>query len=637
MFECTELVLNGPGFIMIRCLFRFTGAVLFFVFGCECIEGHFQRNAMQVIQPGEFDLDSSSEKRSLGGRWEFCLDAEQGGRQVEYADMPGAGKAWAAVSVPGVFETGRNPKGIGWYRRTFEAYGNDLAGGEGAVLRFLGVNLRCRVFINGQMAGENRYAYVPFEVPAGKFLREGENEIVVAADHTILERGIPDSRWNGWWCYGGIFRDVYLDYRPGVSVHKCRLEAEMFGDKWKGRMVVTVHNQGQFEAVRTVRFRVLDKGREIFSFSNPQRLRPGENEVAAVHVFEDVEVWEVGKGRVYDIICEVEGSGGRLGHRLKTTGGFREIRTHKGRILVNGKPLQVRGICVHEEDGERGCAVSREWIERTVDRCVELGCNFVRTGHYTFDPYFYKLCDRAGLLVWSEIPAWKTDVNVLADPLIFESLTKGYLQAMVREYQAHPCVAIWSVGNEFASDKAQARWYVRAAREAILEADQTRPVTFASDRHRKDKMDVCFDLVDLIAVNEYYGWYYGEPQDIGVCLDRLGRLYPDKPVVVSEFGCGAAPDGRTQGRKTDPRKPYTSVNQAEYLKLHMNEIFAQKRQDFVPGGFLWLLRDFRDPHRTGGGHPIVWDYVNLKGILDMQDEEKESYEVVREFYRELQK
>lgn len=621
----------------------FLAAVLAGVGGCRESIGRYyyvSRGLAAVEQNPErrdflCDVNSSSDKLCLNGEWDFCYDPNRVGEARGYSatERPQSG-VWDRAEVPNTYSTGerRNYQGATWYRREFIP--PKQATGKRAVLRCLGVVLRAKVWVNGVYIGEQANAYLPFEMDITNAVRPGAvNVIAVEVDNAIRERDIPDANWNGWWNYGGISRDIYLDFRPDTAVTHARMDTDLEDGAWRSSFVVRVRNYREKPVREVVTMELRRPDGAVFCLKRQGTLlNPGRNRIDFSHVFGEVHEWRPGDGNLYELRARVGQDVKTAIHELRVRTGFRDVRTRGSEILFNGKPLLMKGICVHEEDYPGGNTVDKRWIEGTLRRVRDLGCNFVRTGHYMFHPYFYERCDELGLLVWSEIPAWKTSVDNLSDNQVWRDRAKPWLREMVEGYRQYPSVQMWSLGNEFASNDPRARGYVQQGAAFVRELDPWRLVTYASDRHREGKMDVCFDLVDVIAINEYYGWYYGGNGDIGAVLDRIHNQYPNKPILVSEVGAGAVPDGNVGGARKDSRKPYTLENQREFLREHLGQIYAPERRGYVAGALIWVLRDFNDPHRVGGGHPADWSFVNLKGLLSREDEPKPAYRTVRDFF-----
>jgi beta-galactosidase/beta-glucuronidase len=239
-----------------------------------------------------------------------------------------------------------------------------------------------------------------------------------------------------------------------------------------------------------------------------------------------------------------------------------------------------------------------------------------------------------GFLIWTEIPAWKTDTEVLTDPGVWQKYGKPQLQSLVHNFRSHPSVVLWSVGNEFNSDSDLGAEYVQRSTQFVRSLDPTRLVSFASDRHRPGQTDNSFAFVDVIAVNEYYGWYYYTMNDVGDMLDRLHSDWPDKPILVAEFGSGSLQDMRNQNPE-DSGKDYSIDYQNKFISRHLEQIYAPERRDYVVGSLVWLYNDFPDPHRVGSGHPVQNNYVNSKGLVTQDRTRKPAFDLVKEYFNQL--
>lgn len=569
-----------------------------------------------------FDIISNTEKISLNGDW-----------QLKYADT----NSWKPVSVPSTYNTKERLKYQGQvhYKKIINLTEKQLKNTR-PVIRFLGVALRCEIFINGEPAGRNDYGWIPFEMDITSCLRPGKNEILVSVNNTILEKAIPDTNWNGWWNYGGIFRDVYIDLRPKCSIQNIYTCTTQNESEWSLKAFAELINKTEKTKQVSINMRLQNcEEKTIWKSGKKLSLKPGPNTITLTQTFSDVISWSPENPTLYTLVCSLNDT-----HQVKIKTAFRDIKTRGAKILLNGKPLKIRGMNLHEEHPSYGNALPPHLIESTLNDIKSLNVNFLRTAHYTHHPYLYDLCDRKGLLVWTEIPAWKSKTRSLNDPDNYQKYGAGQIKAMIEQYRKHPAIVIWSIGNEFKSDQYPVRNYVQKTAELVKSIDPSRLATFASDKHRSKQdinavPDKCLELVDIISLNEYYGWYYGADNDLGPKLDRIHCLYPEKPIVISETGCGAAPDINTQRQKQDPRKDYSLNHQCEYLRSHLNQVYDPARSDYVAGAMIWAYADFRDPHRTGSTHPTAWKSVNLKGIVSIDRQRKPSYRTIKDFYKAL--
>jgi beta-glucuronidase len=191
----------------------------------------------------------------------------------------------------------------------------------------------------------------------------------------------------------------------------------------------------------------------------------------------------------------------------------------------------------------------------------------------------------------------------------------------------HPSVVVWSVGNEFASDREPVAKYVARATAFVREMDPTRLVTFASDRREKD---ISFDSVDFIAINEYFGWYYGAIPDLAANLDKVHEKWPGKPIVVSEFGSESIP-GWKNAAPEDSGMDYSEDYHMKLVGTHLGYIFDPARSGYMSGALLWVYADFPNPSAflRSPAHPPVAAYMNLKGLVTDDRRHKRVWAVVQ--------
>ncbi|RKX43399.1 MAG: hypothetical protein DRP64_08275 [Verrucomicrobia bacterium] len=567
----------------------------------------------------------SAEHVSLNGLWQFRTDPGDKGLTENWPEEDLG--TWMPIKVPSAFNVAYKElwsyEGVAWYRRGLQLSGEQLAGGQRVFLRFLGASLRKKVWVNGILVGEDVSPYSPFEFEITQAVHPGDNRIVLRTDTRRLEVSLPDRKWNGWWNYGGIYRDVFAEIRPPTFIRSLWMTTEMGDSEESGWQLSVCSDLSLPESIPpagSVAFTLMDpEGKEVWKGQTQAR----DGRVSVQGSLAKVRVWEPGFPVLYTLVASV-GS-----HTLTIRTAFRQISTRGSQICLNGKPITLYGINYHEDHEAYGNAIPLEAMKQDLDAIRELGCNFIRTSHYTAHPYVFDYCDKNGILVWTEIPAWKTSVESLTDEDSWRTYIAPQLTSMVREYRHHPCVVFWSVGNEFNSSQPKVAEYVRRAVSFVKQLDSTRLVTFASDKRLQDQAAA---YVDVISWNEYYGWYYGTLFDIGPVLDKGHAQWPDKPILISEFGAGGPIDRPTGGGEAVKGKHYTLEYQTRFLRTHLQQIYDPKRASFVAGAAIWCYNDFADPHRHGGGHPEAWYQVNTKGLVTRDRRRKPAFNEVKQIY-----
>lgn len=574
---------------------------------------------------------------SLNGTWELRMDLDGVG-ETEGWQHPGASGTWTAVKVPSAFNVAPNPPpqvaaegphwtvGKAWYRRQVPIPPDWPAGGH-ALLRLDGVLLRARAWWDGVEIGTNRFGQVPVAFDLGEVVPGSVHQVVVQTDNTVLEKAIPDPEWDGWWNHGGITRAVTLEGRLGPArISQIWMETTQTSAGWEARIFVAVEGAGDAPPPVAVELRAPD-GSIVLRGAVTLPAGGGPGSIVARPA--EVHPWTPDSPTLYPLTASIPG------HQRTVHVGFREIRIDGTRLLLNGTPIRLLGVNRHEDVPGTGPVVPIEQARADLLDIKALGSNTLRMAHYPDDPRVFDLCDELGLLVWAEIPAWHTSEYVLGDPEVQKEWGEGWLNAMITAHRHHPSVILWSVGNEFPSHTERAESYCRRTMEFARALDPTRPVVYASDKHELAaaglQMDLCLPHADLIAVNEYYGWYYGGNDDVGPTLDALHAFFPDRPILVSEFGAEAPP-----GVHADPlpqdwsmAAPYTEEYQVAFLQRHLDAILDPSRADWMLGALVWVYADFPDPHRVGWTHPPAWNYQNCKGLVSRDRVRKPSYDTVR--------
>ena len=550
---------------------------------------------------------------SLDGMWNFgidqydtCLRAKW--FEEEYRD--GDGRAlpvdfsfdtWERVNVPSCWNLQREKdfhyEGSVVYTRTF-AYKS--RGEKRAFLKFEGVNYHAFVFINGRQAGAHKGGSTPFFIEVTDFLRE-ENRIVVVADNTRRRESVPCENTD-WFNYGGIFRSVSLIRMPETFIR--RFSIALRPDGCFDKLDVLIGTDGSVnEGSAVLEIEELGIAAEIKIADGAGRI-----EIAA-----RPELWSPENPKLYNVRVRY------LGGELREKVGFREIRTDGTEILLNGSPIFLRGVCTHEESVENGRSLTEAEIRQNLSLAREMGCNFMRLAHYPHHELTARIADEMGMLLWEEIPVYwaikfsSKETYLDAENQLFELIGRDINRASV---------IIWSVGNENA-DTDERLSFMSALAGKAKELDPARLVSAAClvDHTQLVIADRLAEFVDVIGINEYYGWY--EPD-----FSKLPRIFensrPQKPVVITEFGADARCGSR--GSADDM---YTEDFQRS---VYERQVAVLSEIKYVKGVCPWILYDFRCPRRLH----CMQDGYNIKGLLSAdKSRKKQAFSVMCDFYRSL--
>jgi beta-glucuronidase len=281
-----------------------------------------------------------------------------------------------------------------------------------------------------------------------------------------------------------------------------------------------------------------------------------------------------------------------------------------GRLYLNGSPLNIRGVGVHEDTRQQGFAVDNAFRDRLVAEARAVGATMLRT-HYPLHPYVHELADRLGLLIWSEIPVYAVKTHVLAKKQV-RVLAAQEMRRNVEANLNHPSVAVWSVGNELSSRPGPVQGdYIRRAAGIAKDIDPTRPVGIAFAGYPSAGCQTEYAPLDVLGVNDYFGWYPGpggqlfDRTRLSAYLDSVRRCYPRQAIMVTEFGAEANREGPVEEKGT-------WAFQQEWINFHLG-VFASK--PWLSGAIYWALNEFRVKPDWEGGNPRPQPPIHQKGLL----------------------
>ncbi len=586
---------------------------------------------------------SDHEKLSLAGTWKFMPDPGDAGEDKGW-HKPGLDDSdWHDLPVPGSWNAAKEQwlyyQGAGWYRSRFHVPSSMQGRFNRLVLD--GVAYHAVLFLNGRELARHHGGFSRWCVDvSGDLVYGGENVLVIRVSNQRDFHSLPALKHEGaklgWWFYGGINREPLLDSGPRISAAKLATDTDHRGEI-EGDLVI--YNSGTADADAEVEVWVSDlSGRRLQHLAR-EPLKVAGKGVSVVRFggrVDGVKPWSPKEpGNRYLLEVSVKGPGGS--ERQSVEIGFRKFEFRNGQAFLNDRPIFLRGINRHEDFPGAGPVQSDYWIERDIELLHDLHVNFMRPAHYPHDPRWLDACDREGILITHEIPFYQLGASIKGRKAMQgERLINNARQQLIETIERdrnHPCVVMWSVGNE---NRTWLRWvkeFHAKLIETAKEFDPVRPVTFAisTDWFLSPYHEITAELADALFINEYYGWYFGEAHGIGDYLEKAHRKWPEKPIVVSEFGAGASPlvDGEKTYSIGMKKKDFTEEYQAELHRVQYDEILSK---DFVTGTMPWILADFRDDKRPLNPVP---DF-NLKGLVTYDREKKEAFQVVADRYRAIE-
>ena len=377
---------------------------------------------------------------------------------------PNAGKG-ATGTGGGWFEAGK-----GEYRKKFRVESLELRD-KLVKLHFEGVYQKAEVYVNGQKAGQHHYGYTPFTVDVTPYLYKDkrENEVVVKVDNSEQ----PNCRW---YSGSGIYRHVWLETMPTLHIAENGIfitTPEVNADKAQVQVDVTVQNESQADRNATV---------VVGSAQLMVAVKAGESKTVSTTIFvKNPHLWSPESPTLYEAKVELKEAGTVIDNATAKYG----IRSFSFDIengfMLNGKKVLINGACVHHDDGVLGAMAFDDAEIRKVRQMKEAGFNLIRTSHNPTTRAFLNACDSLGMLVIDEaFDGWRTQKNPYDYSTVIDSCYREDIRAMVQRDRNHPSVISWSIGNEVIERKdIRVVYTARQMKQAILEWDQTRPVTEA--------------------------------------------------------------------------------------------------------------------------------------------------------------
>ena len=496
-------------------------------------------------------------------------------------------------------------EGTVWFKKSFQAAPMK---GLRTLLYFGAVNYDCHVYVNGKEAGHHIGGFTPFNYDITDLLREGENTVIVKVDNKRHAEDVPTQIFD-WWNYGGITRNVLLVKTPTVYLEDYSLQLQKADAKAKQREIAFSARLNKAEGGHKVVIFIPELKLEQQLTTDAEGKVSGTLKVNA----KKLALWSPETPKLYRVDISLDTS------VISDEIGFRTIETRDKQILLNGQPIFLKGISIHnEKPNGGGRANSAEDARTLLGWAKELGCNFVRLAHYPHHEAMVREAERMGILVWSEIPvywtiAWK-------NPKTYEN-AQNQLHDMISRDHNRANVIIWSIANETPHSKERDTFLGNLAKYA-RSLDGTRLISMAMEvtgasnyvNRLNDNMN---QYVDVVSFNQYIGWY----RDVNDAPKMTWEIPYNKPVIVSEFGGGAK-----YGYHGQKNQRWTEEFQEN---LYRENCAMLDKIEGLAGTTPWILKDFRSPRRV---LPDVQDYYNRKGLFSDKGEKKKAFYVLKKWY-----
>lgn len=546
---------------------------------------------------------------SLDGFWDFLPDPEEKGRAQGW---PKGIESRQPIAVPGSWndqlEDIRDYIGTAWYQTRFEVP-EGFAANRQVWLRFGSVNYLAEVWLNGERLGEHEGGHLPFQFEVSEKLR-AENLVVVRVDGQLAPDRVPPGRVPGdpkdtfsndqyppttydFFPFAGIHRSVLLYSTPRQALADLTVRTTISGTEGRVRVGVTAPVEGS----AAVRLTLSGHGNPLHSEA------PLANGRADVEIrLANAALWAPEHPNLYRLTAELL-RGGQAVDRYSLSVGIRTVEIRGDSLLLNGKPVYLKGFGRHEDFPVAGRGIMPPAITKDCSLMRWTGANSFRTSHYPYSEQMMDVADRLGILVIDEIPA--VGLYFAGQGLEKRSdLCRRFMRELVARDKNHPSVIMWSVANEPHSTRPPAKPFFRGMYDLTKSLDDTRPVTLVN---LAGVWDEAWEFVDVVCINRYYGWY----SEAGRLAEGVARLSAEldklhgtfhKPVIVTEFGADAI-----AGHHAQPPEMFSEEYQAELIARY-HDLFQSK--PYVIGEHVWNLCDFKTGqgvHRAGA--------LNLKGVF----------------------
>jgi beta-glucuronidase len=547
---------------------------------------------------------------SLPAVWDFTVEKDMAVKSrlpKKYDRTIVVPSCWELI--PGL-ETYR---GIGWFRTSF------CATGEKAVrLVFAGVSHTATVYVDGRQVASHYDAYTTWDVVLPS-LKAGKHELVLKVDNTFSDASALH-RDSDYYTYGGITRPAVIEYVAQVYIDKIFARPSRKAGKWNLDIRVKLANCSKKAVGRRLRVKLgnsfLDLGRVTVA-GGATRI------VKAQMTALDVKEWSEKTPNLYFITAELL-DGQTVVDDMIDRIGFREVVVKGRKLLLNGRPIQLRGFNRHEDHANFGCSLPVQTMATDLELFRDMCCNFIRTSHYPNDTRFLDLCDELGFYVWEE-PHYR---NVPLDHPLFREQYGRNLEEMIEWHYNRPSVIIWGCLNESDSDTPFGRRQHAWALGLLRKLDGSRPVTFADYKHQKSTSQ---GYADIVSWNRYDAWYVGGLDEIYPRIKRLKRWLDSprsrggkgKPIIMSEFGAAAL-----YGYHEPSNCKWTEEYQAAVLDESLRVYFSEPG---IIGVAIWQYCDCRVCEGKGSkGHWYSRPRChNNKGVVDEFRRRKMAYEAVK--------
>jgi beta-galactosidase len=554
---------------------------------------------------------------SLNGSWQFTADRKNEGMDANWFGQKYNRSSWQQVEVPHTWQVMPGLEeytGYAWYARTIKL---DCPVQDKVLkLEFDSVNRDASFWVNGKLLGEHKGSgYTPFGfvVPAAD-AQNGNMRIVVRVTNSFSRRALPYERSYDWTTDGGIIRGVRLRILPRTHIERLLVDANPSADFTQAKVSVRVDAYSAENKVDGLSLQaiILDPSNNIVrNISAP--FKKDSNGKLTAELSCSVEkpmLWHFDKPHLYRAICRITSGRGVI-HEQEASFGIRKVEVKNGFYVLNGEPMRLMGLeWMPGSDPRYGLAEGPEYVAEILSDMKRLNCVLTRF-HWQQDDSTLEFLDREGMLAQEEIPTWggATRLEQLGDIQLIQ------MNEMILPHYNHPSIYAWGLCNEIAGQSAAGHKFVMDGIAIAKKLNPQRLLTYASNTvHQNPKKDAS-QYVDFIEWNEYFeSWMGGNVSNLAWNIDAITKAYPDKTMVISEYGLC----------ECDPKNPTGDAKRIEILRTHTDEFRKTKS---IAGAIFFCYNDYRT-HMGDKDKGAFRQRVH--GIVDLLNRPKPSWQALRE-------
>lgn len=478
--------------------------------------------------------------------------------------------------------------------------------GKNVYLELGAASLVSHVYVNDNLCHDSKCGYSLFRMNITKYLSAGENSLRIEVSNGVDNSIYPAMADFSF--YGGIYRDVKIIVDEDIhfeEIHKgldgIYLSSKVCGNEGKLNADIYIGRENDYKKKVMCQLVVTNEKNETVATESSQIC---EDYLSLSAVIKNVHLWDgVADPFLYDVAVSLYDEGGKLCDSRSFQVGFRTIDySSENGFLLNGHPYKLHGVAKHQDFGGLGNAITEKEMQQDLELILEMGANSVRCSHYQHCDRWYELCDRAGLLVWAEIPVIS---SVPQKPEADENAMQQ-LELLISQVRNHTSVYCYGVQNEvcMVSKNSYTFQLVDRLSKKAKELDATRLTAQANEYTTEDNCPI-LEFTDILGYNLYYGWYYGKIEDLQPRLDSIHETNSEKPIILTEYGV----DTNIRFHSDEPKA--NDYSEEYQLMFSENAINAIEERPYMAGGYVWNMFDFGSAGRAEGGEKGK----NQKGLV----------------------